>query len=97
MARSRSYQRSRHGFDRNRRPLQSVTGVLTTFEGAGGNLIEDLEADPVFSGKRLSFYVSSRDIRELHKDPRLGCGNDSWMLERTLAYNSQAEPRYAFA
>ena len=84
MARSRSYQKSRklgNSDDLRRRPTPSVVTLLTTFEGVEGNLIADLETDPVFSGKRLAFYLSPRTIRDLHRDARLGCGNDNWMLD----------------
>ena len=99
MTHSRSCQKSRklgNCDDLRRRPAPNVSDTIISFDGIESNLIEDLETDPVFSSKRLAFYLSPRSIHDLHQDPRLGCGEDYWLLERTLVYYGQPEPRFAY-
>ena len=97
MARSRSYQKSRHyDYESNKRPAERIASVLATFdesEGAG-DLMESDPALPQQNGTLL-FWLSPRTALDLHRDQR----RIKRLLETDILfwhYNSAPEPVYAY-
>ena len=96
MARSRSYQRSRHSHESNRRPMQCLTEALATFDYED-DTDDSIESDPALPQQNgvLLFWLSPRTVLDLHRDQR--------RIEQLLAtdilfwhYNSTPEPIYAY-
>jgi hypothetical protein len=99
MARSRSFQKSRHyDYESNKRPALPLSQVLA--DNDEGHHSEDwddeVESDPVYPVGRepLRFWLSPRTPLDLHRDQR--------RIKRLFAediefwhYNARPEPIYA--
>lgn len=96
MARSRSYQKSRHSHESNRRPVQRLAEALATFENEG-DTDDSIESDPALPQQNgtLLFWLSPRTTLDLHRDQR----RIKRLLETDILfwhYNSAPEPVYAY-
>ena len=96
MSRSRSYEKSRHSWEPNRRPVLSLSEAIASFEDSDVSVLDELARDPAFPvpGRRLYSYLTPRRDKDLHQR-RYG-GLSGWELERARAYETPDQPIFAF-